>query len=119
MNAARVAALLALALVACSGTATERRQDRLDELTGRLNSLVAAKAPPETVATELGLPERKEIIGGAEIWFYVFNRRDVAVRRTRRKLFHSSTEVETVSTGDQVRLEFRDGVLVGWHADMS
>lgn len=104
MRLAFLLLLMSCASIGASIREDNRRRDlraQLDPGKGRWSMEDAARA--------MGVPHKRDTIGSSEYWTY---------DRTGTHLRGTGTNVETRQEVDVVTLEFKDGVMVSWRAEI-
>lgn len=101
-----------------SGCAQMAANSRLGEIRKELDPKVGT-ATDEQMAHEWGPPDKRETIGASEYWTYAHS---YGARSTTTAYATGNGTAmangQTIDRFDRVVLEFKDGVLVDWRANV-
>jgi hypothetical protein len=109
----KFALALLLLLSGCAAIAADSRRSELhrelDPLKGRLT--------PERCAQQWGPPDKRDAIGESEYWTYVreYGARHHVIQNSYTGQVYGG---RSTSRYDKIVLEFRDGFLFNWRADV-
>jgi hypothetical protein len=93
--------------------------ERLDELRSELNPRVG-RSTPEEIAHMWGPPDQRDTIGTSEYWTY---QRSYGSRMAGAAVYNPYSHTSTFygharERSDRIVLEFQDGRLLSWRADV-